>query len=338
MKISNFRCDSSEDRKRRPFLRLTRRDLLKTSLGLCGAVVVVEGARSARAVDFTEPDPNSHGLTAHQDAAQIFVRWNNTVIGVYRAHTTQKYPYFGSLLGPLSGSPVTSESSLPYPHHRGVWLGCEPLNGGDYWGDSPLETGQILSTGLSLDASKSNPITINDACNWVGPNAQSPCSDRRTMTVTVPSDHVRLLNVDVTLSANEDIIVRRAKHSLFALRAAPDISPASGGTLMNSSGQTDVDAIHGKPTAWCSYYGRRECRPDVVEGIAVMDHPKNPWSPCPWFVRAYGHLSPSPFNFLKQPWRLDRGQSVRLRYLVVVHGGTPREAGLGDIYDRWISA
>jgi hypothetical protein len=315
----------------------TRRELLKISLGLCGGAWALQTAERAEAIDYAKPVPEANGLTAHQDTSQIFIRWNNFIIGAYRAHATQKYPYFTSLTGPLTGTPLTTESSLPYPSHRGVWLGCEPLNGGDYWTDAPLGTGQILSTCLSLDASKANSITINDSCNWVGPNSQSPCSDRRTMTVTAPNDHVRLLSVDVTLSAHEDIVIRRAKHSLFALRAAPDISPASGGTLMNSSGQAGVDAIHGKPAAWCGYYGQRECRPDVVEGIAVMDHPKNPWSPCPWFVRAYGHLSPSPFNFLKQPWRLDRGQSVRLRYLVVVHGGTPKEAGLDKVFNSWIS-
>jgi hypothetical protein len=75
----------------------------------------------------------------------------------------------------------------------------------------------------------------------------------------------------------------------------------------------------------------------VVEGIALMDHPDNPWAPCPWFTRDYGHLSPSPFGFLDRPWRLDRGQSIRLRYRVVLHGGTPDDADLDGVYDRWIS-
>ncbi len=45
----------------------------------------------------------------------------------YSAYQTLKYPYFEPLNGPLSGLPLTTESSLPYPHHRGLWLGCQPL-------------------------------------------------------------------------------------------------------------------------------------------------------------------------------------------------------------------
>jgi hypothetical protein len=70
----------------------------------------------------------------------------------------------------------------------------------------------------------------------------------------------------------------------------------------------------------------------------VMDHPANPWAPCPWFTRDYGHLSPSPFNFLERPWELQKQESIRLRYRVVLHAGDPRKAGLDQIYKDWIAA
>jgi hypothetical protein len=319
--------------------RFARRDVLKMSLGVCGGMLALPSAEPVQAKDFSEPDPGANGLTGYQDNSQIFIRWNNIVVAAYRANATQKYPYFGSLLGPLSGSPVTTESSLPYPHHRGVWLGCDPLSGGDYWSDGPLHAGQIASASLSLNppVGSSKSLTINNACNWVDGNSKSPCSDKRTMTFSIPSEHIRLLSIDVSLSAHEDIKIAKAKHSFFALRAAPDISPTGGGTLMNSAGKIGAEAIHGKPANWCGYHGSRQVRSDVVEGIAFMDHPSNPWNPCPWFVRDYGHLSPSPFSFLKKPWRLDRGQTIRLQYMAVIHAGTPKEAKLDDIFDRWVS-
>jgi hypothetical protein len=92
----------------------------------------------------------------------------------------------------------------------------------------------------------------------------------------------------------------------------------------------------GKPSAWCDFSGRRESiRGDVVEGIAILDHPKNPWSPCPWFTRDYGFMSPTPFNFIEKPWELPTGKSVTLRYRVVLHGGSPKEAGLDAIFQEW---
>ena len=76
---------------------------------------------------------------------------------------------------------------------------------------------------------------------------------------------------------------------------------------------------------------------DLVEGIAVMTHPDNPW-PAIWFTREYGHLSPSPLNFQKQPWQLEKGQTLRLRYRVALHAGDPKEAALDRAYEQWVKA
>jgi hypothetical protein len=110
---------------------------------------------------------------------------------------------------------------------------------------------------------------------------------------------------------------------------------------LNSTGQSGEQATFGKAAAWCGYFGRRQGMPDhVVEGIAILDHPGNPWAPCPWFTRDYGFISPSPFNFLdkEKPWRLPAGQSVTLRYRVVIHAGSPQQAGLDDIHKTWAAA
>jgi len=75
---------------------------------------------------------------------------------------------------------------------------------------------------------------------------------------------------------------------------------------------------------------------EPVEGIALMDHPDSPWAPCPWFTRDYGNISPMPFNWIEEPWRLPAGRSVRVRHRVVMFAGTPAEAGLDRLYDEWI--
>ena len=67
-----------------------------------------------------------------------------------------------------------------------------------------------------------------------------------------------------------------------------------------------------------------------------MDHPKNPWAPCPWFTRDYGHLSPSPFNFRDKPWTMGKGESIRMKYRVALHAGTPAEANLDEVYKQWL--
>jgi len=320
------------------YLMSTRREMLKL---LAGTGVVSLGTQwttpTAQAIDYDRPVSEADGLTAYCNSQQVLIRLDNCPIAAYRAHNTGKYPYLGSLAGPITGTDLTTESALPYPHHRGVWLGCDPLNGGDYWSDQSIGNGQIRSTGVKAEKKSADCVVVNDACEWVGPNGSSPFKDERTLTVKSVTEHLRTIDVALKLTACEDISIRSAKHSFFALRAAADISPSYGGTLMNSHGDVGAAAVHGKPAAWCSYFGPRRVRPDVVEGIALMDHPANPWSPCPWLARDYGHLSPSPFSFLKKPWRLEQGETIDLRYLIVVHAGDPQVAGLAQVYKNWIS-
>ena len=313
---------------------LDRRHWLQAAAGsLAGTCLAT---RWAKAIDYTKPVPGAEKLTAYLNGSQVLIRWNNRLLTGYRAHASLKYPYFNPLAGPASGLSVTAESALPYPHHRGLWLGCDPVNEGNYWSDGPLKQGQIKSTKLELTAATKESAQFQNDCQWVRSEAPSPLKDQRQFTVRVLGENAWVIDADIKLFAQEDISIKRAKHSLFAIRAASDISPSYGGTLMNSKGGTGAKGTYGKPANWCGFHGKRASRPDVVEGIAVMDHPENPWGPCPWFTREYGHLSPSPFNFLDKPWQFEKGNSLRLRYRVVVHAGTPAEAGLDKIYQQWI--
>ena len=131
--------------------RFPRRDMLRgAAVGVAAATIGQWGRSAAFATDFEQSPAEAVGLTAYEREGQVFIRWNNALVVSYRAHASLKYPYLSPLVGPLSGIPLTTESSLPYPHHRGVWLGCEPLNGGDYWSDGPLDEGQVLSAGPTL--------------------------------------------------------------------------------------------------------------------------------------------------------------------------------------------
>ena len=174
---------------------------------------------------------------------------------------------------------------------------------------------------------------------WQRAGAPSPLRDERAFTIRVLSERAWVIDADITLTPNEeDVVIAKAKHSFFAIRAAADISPIYGGTLLNSEGGTGAAGTYGRPAKWCGFHGKRARRPEVVEGIAIMNHPDNFGAECPWFTRDYGHLSPSPFSFQTEPWRLAKGESLRLRYRVALHAGTPQEAGLDALYEQWLRA
>ncbi len=284
--------------------------------------------------DFDKPVDESKGLTVYEQHHRVQFRLDNMPLTVYRAHPTQKFPYFYPLAGPVSGQSLTTESSLPYPHHRGLWLGLDPLNGGNYWHGN-LSDGRIRSVERKVVDRSENTITFTDRCRWEREGAPEPFHDQRRITVSVKDAKRWLIDVRIKLTAREKIVIKDAKHSLFAIRAAADISPAYGGTLYNSEGGRGAEGTYGQEARWCGYYGSRRHHLDIVEGIAVMTHPNNPWRPV-WFTRNYGHLSPSPFNFREEPWKLPADESITLRYRVVLHAGTPEEADLDELYRQWI--
>ena len=86
----------------------------------------------------------------------------------YRFGAGQKYPYFYPVNGPLSGVSVTTESSLPWPHHRSLFFGSDKVNGGNYWQEGN-EEGQIVSRGPTVVVSGPDRVEITDDCEWRKP-------------------------------------------------------------------------------------------------------------------------------------------------------------------------
>jgi hypothetical protein len=312
-----------------------RRRFIRLAAGAAAAwpVAVAGGQQAAPPVGRVEP--GSAGLTHYQLGPHIWLRWHNEPLIGYRAHPTQKYPYVFPVAGPLSGLSLTAESSLPWPHHRSLFFGCDFVNGGNYWQDT-LERGQIVSRGPRVAEATKTSAVILDACDWRQPGQPTQMTDERRVTVSVPGARLRLLDVDITWRASVDVAIQKTNHALFAVRAAHDVTPAGGGRLLSSDAKDGEAQTFGKPARWCAFFGRRtQARGEPVEGIALMDHPANPWPACPWFTRDYGFMSPMPFNWIEQPWRLAAGQSVRIRHRVVSFAGDPQEVGLDQLYRDW---
>jgi hypothetical protein len=275
------------------------------------------------------------GLTVYELGPQVWIRYNNRLVTCYRAHRSQKYPYLFPMAGPLSGLSLTDETTLPYPHHRSLFFGCDRVNGGNYWQEG-YETGQILSRGPKVATVSKEMVAVTDTCDWQKPGGPVIIQDQRKITVSVPTERVRVLEWVITLKAVEPVTVQKTNHSLFSMRAALDVTPKGGGNLVNAEGKSGEKATAGVKSAWCGFYGKRSGA-DVVEGIAIFDHPKNPWAPTQWFTRDYGFASPTPLNWIEKPWTISAGDAVTFRYAVVLHAGDPAEANLHGLYKEWAS-
>ena len=74
-----------------------------------------------------------------------------------------------------------------------------------------------------------------------------------------------------------------------------------------------------------------------------MDHPGNAYYPTHWMVREYGLFAANPFGLRdftgdkngKGRYRIPRGEALTLRYRVLIHTGTPEEAGIAERYQEY---
>ena len=309
-----------------------RRDFLKMSL----AAAIPVGAPWVASTAMAQPQPGSDKLTASQDGRQIGVRWANARLTGYRAHPTQKYPYLYPFAGPATGLSVTAESLSPYPHHRSIFFACDRVNDGNYW-QGPVELGQIVSKGPKLGPLTPDSAEILDECEWRKPGGAPVMTDTRRIVVRVVDTRLRWIDVTIVWTAVANVTIAKTNHALFAVRAAADLAPLAGGRLENSQAKLGEKQTFGQPADWCTFYNKRAgVAGNVVEGVALLDHPLNPWKGPPWFTRDYGFISPNPFNFSDKPWQLAAGKSIQLRYRVVSYFGTPTEADLEWVCKAWL--
>ena len=301
-------------------------------LGALAILAVSTLTLSAQTPATTDVPAAGPRLSAERFDDRIVVRVDDRTFTCYRFGGGQKYPYFYPVNGPLSGVSVTTESSLPWPHHRSLFFGCDKVNGGNYWQEGN-DQGQIVSRGPTVVSAGPDRVEIADECDWRRPGAAPILTDRREIRIEAPSPRLRLIRFRVALLPQTDVRIERTNHSLFAARVAPELSAEGGGVLRNAAGAAGEKGTFGVASPWCDVSGTRF---GLHEGIAIFDGPKNRWYPARWFTRDYGFFSPTPFNWLDDTGlRLAKGERLELEYLVVVHAGDADGAGIADFFSKW---
>lgn len=272
-------------------------------------------------------------VSAKQIGDRIDIAIGDKFFTSYHFPENEKYPFFYPVNGPLSGASVTSMRNGEYPHHSSLFFGCDRVNGGNYWQEG-LERGRIISIGARITETGGERVVIEDECIWKRPDAEAPIKDRRIITVTSTQEGIYQIDFDITMEMLTDVTILKTNHSLFSARIDPDLSVRQGGVMINSEGQTGESATFGKGAVWIDCYGKRKTG---TEGIAIMQHPSNKWYPSPWFTRDYGFISPTPMYWPEddKATNLKKGETISLRYRVVVHGGDTKESGIADIFEEY---
>jgi hypothetical protein len=272
-------------------------------------------------------------ITATKVGSKINVTIGNKFFTSYIFSEDEKYPFFYPVNGPVSGGSVTSYRNAVYPHHSSLFFGCDMVNGGNYWQEG-LERGRIISVNAEIVKQGGDTLIITDECIWSRPGAISPMKDTRTYKITAPSENMTQIDVFIKMETLMDVTIQKTNHSLFSVRMAADLAVTNGGTMINAEGIKGEKDTFGKNSPWMDFYGKRG---NAIEGIAILQHPSNPWYPSPWFTRDYGFMSPTPMYWPENDKNtfMKKGTVLNLRYRVLVHSGDHVQAGIAKVFEEY---
>lgn len=293
---------------------------------------------------------NHQGVTLHHDEQA------KTVEVVVRGETFTTYHYGSKrhvpFLWPVNGEggvgltrnfPMGSDEppSKDHPHHVSLYLTHGDVNGHDFWHVDRGRSGTIRTVALETGASEGS-AWIRARNHWLPRNRESPLLESvQELRFHDGPPGARFFDFDITFTASQgDVTFGDTKEGFFALRLRPEMQGDKGGVLTNAHGARGEAAVYGKPSAWMDYSG--PVKGHGTRGIALFDHPDNPIA-AQWHVRDYGLAALNPFGrrsvarLADGSHTLKAGESLALRYRVLVHSGDVSEADVAGHYARYLA-
>ncbi|HWE40770.1 MAG TPA: PmoA family protein [Isosphaeraceae bacterium] len=217
-----------------------------------------------------------------------------------------------------------------HPHQRSLWFTHGNVNGIDFWSEQGRH-GTIRETSRNV---VSGPLigVLRTTDDWLGPDGKKVLEDERTLRIFL-THKARVLDFDVTLRATVGpVTFGDTKEGTFGLRvvSSMDVDKKKGGKITNAEGLTDA-AAWGKASPWVDYSGPVG---DKTVGVAIFNHPSSFRAPTTWHVRTYGLFAANPFGWHdfgrkeSGAYTLPRGESITLRYRILIHDGDAAAANL----------
>jgi hypothetical protein len=253
----------------------------------------------------------------------------------------------GFPLNPLPGEPTD------HPHHIGLWMNFENVNGLDFWNNSfaiPKEKKNMygwIKTGKTVETKDGAKGALTYHANWTNQQDQT-LLEETTQFEFSGTDHLRIIDRVSTLKAIADVNFTDAKDGLLGLRLAQPLQiptiedkkftddkgivtvvkgradTIANGNYLTSEGKQG-DAAWSTRGRWCKVYGKMGY--DSVS-VVIIDHPQNPNYPTFWHARGYGLFAANPLGekiFTNgksaKNLQLKKGESVVFRYRIVIDNG-----------------
>lgn len=270
---------------------------------------------------------------------------------LYPLHAANGTPVTrGFPMNPQPGDPVD------HPHHLGLWLNFENVNGLDFWNNSyaiPEEKKSKygwIRTDKITEAKGGKTGVIAYHANWTDQENKVLLEEETRFEISGSANR-RIIDRITVLKADTVVLFRDAKDGLLGLRVARQLQipeketkqfsddkgnittvgsdTASNGNYLSSEGKTGNE-VWSTRAAWCKMFGK--IGNDSIS-ISIIDHPRNLNYPTYWHARGYGLFAANPLGEMiftngkkSTDLQLQPGQTVKFRYRIVIENGSTSTA------------
>ncbi|WP_025745725.1 PmoA family protein [Kallotenue papyrolyticum] len=250
-------------------------------------------------------------------------------------------PYIHPLCTP-AGACLTLFEPHDHVWHRGLWFTIKYINGDNFWEEGDPCGIQHTLTPPTVSHDPSGAMTLESALHWQPPAAHAPpvIHEQRRIVYRPLSADAYALDFDLALTAQADLLLDRTPFTTWGgyggliLRGNRNWQATR---LLFPDGSTS-DRPTGVRATWCDLAGVLDGGPNLSGGVAIFDHPANPRHPSPWYgSTGSGHYFNAAFLF-HEPMQLAAGETLRLRYRVLVHDALWDVPRLEAAYRQYVTS
>jgi len=252
-------------------------------------------------------------------------------------------PYFHPL-SLTDGTVLTSLRPADHPWHRGLWFSWKYINGLNYW-DPELPEGQTEVIDVKSKLGTDYSAQIEMYISYHPPQKPAVLTEKRALTVSAPDENgcYYIDWVSVFTAGENDVVLDRTPipgeknsrpyggYAGLSLRMAKH---TKNWQFLSSEGPLEPES-RGIKARWVDFSG--SIADGGFAGVAIFDCPDNPRHPSSWWLSgSMPYFSPA--ILFDKPYTLAAGETLTLRYRILVHTGPADKNMLGNKWKVFLAS